>query len=61
MDDLVIEVGVVPPLGEIDELVCDHQVSGDELLLEGSHSTGGYDILASQLLQGPHVRPVGDG
>lgn len=59
--DPVIEVGVVPPLGEVDELVGDDQVPGDELLLKGSDRTCGDDVGTSQLLQRPHVGPVGDG
>ena len=56
----VVEVGVVPPLGEVDELVGDDQVAGDELLLEGADGARRYDVLAPELLQGPHVGPVGD-
>ena len=56
----VVEVGVVPPLGEVDELVRDDQVPRDELLLQGPDGAGRYDVLASELLQRPHVGPVGD-
>ena len=60
MDDPVIEVGVVTSLGEIHELIDDHQVTDGILLLKGSDGACGYDVLASQLLKCPHVGLVGD-
>ena len=51
---------MVKSLGEVDELVGDDEVPGGVVLLQGSDGAGGDDVLASQLLQRPHVGPVGD-
>ena len=61
VDGLVHEVGVIPLLGPIYELVGYDQVSGPVLLLEGADGAGGYDVFASEFPEGIHVGPVGYG